>query len=136
MQLTIAIQVLYATSISLIKISICLFYNRIFPFHKLVIASWIIIGLTCAWTAAAILYDFLACRPVASFWESTTAKDSCVNNLAIPRVIIGALDVALDVAICILPLPYLWKLQIRLPYKIAIGCIFGVGIWYVTFRNS
>lgn len=127
-QILVPVICLYAISLSLIKISICLFYNRIFPFRKFQVASWITIALVLGWAVGSVVYAFMQCRPFAYFWNPDAPGGKCVANQVIPYVIIGATDVMIDIIIFILPLPMLWKLQVSPADKVALSCIFGAGI--------
>jgi hypothetical protein len=125
----IAVQCLYGIALGLIKTSICLFYNRIFDFRKFHIASRIVIAIVFAWTSAVIIYAFVTCRPLAFFWNPTIPGGSCISNPVIPYIILGALDVVVDIAILVLPLPMIWKLHVSLADKFALFGIFGAGVW-------
>ncbi|KAH7109827.1 hypothetical protein B0J11DRAFT_233625 [Dendryphion nanum] len=128
LQILVAVQCLYATSLCLIKVSICLFYNRIFAFRNFQITSWVAIALVICWAIGAILYAFLSCRPFHYTWDPTMIGGSCVKNKVIPYVIIGALDVVIDIFILVLPLPLLCRLRISMTDKVALIGIFGVGV--------
>lgn len=134
-----------------INLSILLFLYRIFhvrEFKLWVIGTGIVLllwGGTTVSTLALrkslmvksiaykhVLQTMLAifsCHPIRQFWEIETPNRKCVPELPfflglqIPNVVI-------DLVIIILPLPYLWKLQISLPQRIAISGIFILGgLW-------
>ncbi|KAF2120041.1 hypothetical protein BDV96DRAFT_317780 [Lophiotrema nucula] len=128
LKILVACQCLYAVSLALIKVSICIFYNRIFQFRSFRIASWSIIAGACAWAVGAILYAFLVCRPLSYFWDPAVTNGTCVGDTVKPYIIVGALDVAIDTAMVILPLPMIWRLRVSMADKVALFCIFGAGI--------
>lgn len=134
-KILIAEQCLYAVALGAIKISICVFYNRIFDVRSFYIASWTTIAVIITWALAAILYAVLACRPLALFWDPAV-RGTCVPNKVAPLIVIGALEVVVDIAILILPLPLLWKLRVSLADKFALCCIFGAGISYVLIDHA
>ncbi|KAF2011127.1 hypothetical protein BU24DRAFT_466858 [Aaosphaeria arxii CBS 175.79] len=128
LKLLISIQCLFAASVASIKISICLFYNRIFPSKQFRIASWITIGLASAWAIGYITFVLVSCRPLAYFWNPNIAGGTCVKDRTTPFMVIGALDALVDIVILILPLHMLYKLNVRIPDKVALIIIFGTGI--------
>ncbi|KAF2787628.1 hypothetical protein K505DRAFT_367182 [Melanomma pulvis-pyrius CBS 109.77] len=128
LKLLIAVQCLYAISLGLVKVSICLFYNRIFDFRSFHIASWTIIAVVISWISAVIVYAFVTCRPLAFFWDPTIQGGSCVSHPVIPYIVLGVLDVVVDIFILALPLPLLCKLRVSPGDKVALFCIFGAGI--------
>ncbi|KAF2715674.1 hypothetical protein K504DRAFT_497544 [Pleomassaria siparia CBS 279.74] len=133
LKLLLAVQCLYSAAVGLINISICLFYNRIFAFRSFQIASWTVIIVVLVWATALILCTFFLCRPLAFYWNRAIPGGSCVSHPVMPYIVLGALDVALDITILVLPLPSLWKLRIRLAQKgvsdkIAVAAVFGAGI--------
>ncbi|KAF2194601.1 hypothetical protein K469DRAFT_546374, partial [Zopfia rhizophila CBS 207.26] len=127
-QLLVAVQCLYGTSVGLIKVSICLFYNRIFPFRWFLIASWTVIGSIVGWSVAIVMTAFVACQPLAYFWDTTIPGGKCIPNQTAPYIAMGAIDVVIDIIMLALPLPLIWKLHVSLADKVAIFCTFGAGI--------
>ncbi|KAF2735643.1 hypothetical protein EJ04DRAFT_563154 [Polyplosphaeria fusca] len=128
LKILIPVQCLYGASLALIKISICVFYNRIFDSRRFHIASWTVIILVLAWASGAILHALLECRPLAFAWNSGIDGGHCASDRIKPWVVIGALDVVIDFMILCLPLPMLWNLRVSLADRIALFCIFGAGI--------
>jgi hypothetical protein len=122
------LQCLYAASLALIKISICIFYNRLFDTRKFHIASWAVIVLVLAWALGAILFALLECQPLQLAWDPAMEGGHCVPDKIKPWIVIGALDVFMDAIMLCLPLPVLWKLRVSLADKIALICIFGAGV--------
>lgn len=49
---------------------------------------------------------------------------------------IGVINLLLDVAIIVLPMPALYKLQIDLGKRISLIAIFALGFWYVNSPSS
>ncbi|KAF1994567.1 hypothetical protein P154DRAFT_624650 [Amniculicola lignicola CBS 123094] len=133
LKILIAVQCLYAAALGLIKVSICLFYNRIFPFRSFHVASWCMVGIIIAWACAAVLYALLSCQPLAMFWNPRIRGGYCVPDQVTAWVVIGAIDVVIDIIMLGLPLPLLWNLNVSLPDKIALTCIFGAGISTMVF---
>jgi hypothetical protein len=115
-------------TLSLIKISICLFYNRIFPFRYSQIASWAIIAFTVAWTVGAFIFASASCRPLKAVWDPQALPHACLTSTVPLTILFGVVDILIDVAILLLPMPLLYKLRVSLIEKIGLFCIFGGGI--------
>jgi hypothetical protein len=80
------------------------------------------------WTIAMLIFVLAACRPIAYFWDTTIVGGHCVGDKTSPSAIIGAVNIFVDIGLLLLPIPLLWNLQVSLPDKIALFCIFGAGI--------
>lgn len=125
----IPIQLLWAISLSFCKISILLLYTRIFTMRFMVIVAWATAALITCFALSTILSCLLICRPLALNWDPTL-EGTCGDQL-LSYTITGSFNLATDVIVLILPLPYLWKLQMKLYKKIILSCTFSLGIWSV-----
>lgn len=127
-QVLVAMQVFYATTLGLIKISICLFLARIFSAaNHFRLWSYAVIAFITAWSTMVILTAFVLCQPVAFNWDNTIPGGKCANQPA-AFLAIGILDLMVDLMVLVLPLPMIWNLQLPLTNKIALFAIFGVGV--------
>ncbi|KAG8528432.1 uncharacterized protein KY384_007350 [Bacidia gigantensis] len=129
---TIAYQVLYAVCITLIKISILLFYHRIFGVSRSFrLANWIVLGLVCAWCVATSLVNIFQCIPIKAAWERTIHDSSCINNNA---SLLGTAitNVLLDFAILVLPITPIWNLALTVRQKLTLTAIFLLGGFIVA----
>lgn len=125
-------QLLYGAILSLIKISICLFYIRIFFVRPFRIATWIVIGFISCWGVMVFLTGLLMCTPIAFNWDQTIPGGKCADQRA-TFMAVGVLDLVTDLCVFVLPLPMIWKLQVSIGNKISLFGIFGLGIMYVFF---
>ena len=88
----------------------------------------IIIGLVvAAWFIMFILTQFFTCIPLAFFWNKTIPHGHCVNSNMLAYYGTSPPDIATNLAILILPIPYLWNLQMAKSRKWAITGIFILG---------
>lgn len=72
---------------------------------------------------------FLICRPFAKNWEPLlpgTCGSSRASFLAD-----GAINIIIDLAMVILPMPMVWQLQMSHQRKISLTIVFALGILYV-----
>ncbi|KGO72188.1 hypothetical protein PEX1_023480 [Penicillium expansum] len=71
-------------------------------------------------------------KQVAKQWD-TSIKGNCIN--AIPFYFaLGGTSIVLDLVIIALPLPVLWKLQLRLKQKALLVCLFALGFFVTVIQ--
>ncbi|KAL8652546.1 MAG: hypothetical protein Q9210_002615 [Variospora velana] len=114
-----------------LKFSILIFYHRIFPFRKFTISCVVIGVAVAAWFIAFIVASFLTCRPLEYFWDKSIPGGQCVNVLHVTYYITSPPDILTNFAILVLPLPWLWNLQMQLRRKLGIVCILALGSFAV-----
>ncbi|KAJ0166102.1 hypothetical protein CTA2_8648 [Colletotrichum tanaceti] len=126
------VQTLFAICLGFIKIGITLMLQRIFFVRTFKIAAWITTGLCVCWMFFTILIGIFICQPVAMNWDPTTPGGTCGNqNAAFAAV--GFFDLVTDLIILVLPIPMVYKLQLRWPHKVALYVIFGAGALTMIF---
>lgn len=123
----IAIQILWACSLTLVKASILFFYLRIFDVPSFRLASKLTAGFIICWALAVILCGFLMCRPFAYSWNQTIPNGTCGNQI-LSYIITGALNLVTDIIVLLLPMPHLWKLHLPLARRLVLMATFMVGI--------
>lgn len=104
----------YQLTSGFVKIGILAFYLRIFPNDIFKRVAWALIVLSATWAIAFTFVWAFSCIPVSYSWTrwNTTATGKCVN---IPFVVLfqAALNLTLEVAIFLLPIPVLLKLRMN-----------------------
>ena len=118
-------EISWALSLMIIKISILLFYIRIFAVPSFRLAAQIVMGIVVLWALAVILQSFLLCRPVSYNWN-TQQPGTCGNRVA-SYVGCGSSNIITDAFVLCLPLPMVWNLQVPRANKVALSTIFGLG---------
>jgi hypothetical protein len=124
-----AVSFVYDTAISLVKFSALFFYARVFsvtdkPFRY---CLWGAMGLTAAWLFGICMMTLFTCVPVEKAWVPTV-PGTCIPTdttwlaSAIPSAFI-------DFIILLLPMPMLWKLQMKRSQKILLTGVFACGYW-------
>ncbi|KAI5859277.1 hypothetical protein GGS23DRAFT_586416 [Durotheca rogersii] len=121
-------QLLGTVGLWVIKLSVLLFFRRIFSVRSFRVINDVFIGITVAWGIAFTFTVALQCTPVSTLWEKFEIEygDSCITvqpfyfSLAIS-------DLILDVVIFILPVPHLWQLQLPWREKVGVAGIFLLG---------
>ncbi len=122
---------LYLGSLTMIRVSILCFYLRIFPQRTFRTFIYAIIGGNIAYGAALILVSIFQCIPVHAAWTGWdgTVQARCVD-INVAGWASGAINIAFDVVVLLLPLPGLTKLVMPWERKIHILLIFCLGALY------
>jgi hypothetical protein len=120
----------YGIVMGLIKSSIMTFYLRIFgsdgSFRR---SIWVVMTIVWLWVASEVLGTFLMCRPINYNWDFTV-KGTCGNRNA-GFVAAAALNTATDIMVLVLPMPFIWKLQLSTARKLSLIFLFSFGLLYV-----
>lgn len=74
-----------------------------------------------------ILGALLQCQPIAYNWDQTIVGGHCGNQV-LSYEITGTLNVVLDLATLLLPMPYLATLEMSLSKKLILIATFAVGL--------
>ncbi|KAI4202070.1 MAG: hypothetical protein LQ350_002859 [Teloschistes chrysophthalmus] len=121
-----ATQILFGCSITATKLSILFFYHRLFPSRTFFMVS-IITGIaTILWWIGLMLTAFLHCRPLAYYWDRTIPNGHCVDDLLIGYAI-TSVNIVTDLIVLILPIPWLWGMNMAVPKRMAVVGLFVLG---------
>ncbi|KAL4784110.1 hypothetical protein BJX76DRAFT_357312 [Aspergillus varians] len=124
----IAIQILWAVGNSCVKLSLLSFYCRVFSFPYFLLMAKATATFILLWALAVILGGFLLCQPFAYTWDQTIPGGHCGNQV-LSYQITGALNMATDLMVLTMPMPYLWKLEMRLSQKLPLIAVFAIGLF-------
>ncbi|CAI7641208.1 unnamed protein product [Penicillium discolor] len=136
----------YVLTTPLVKISILLFYRRIFG---MTYPIWFCMFLSVGYFFSGWITFLSYCRPVSYYWTQfeDPSGGKCVFNVYPFFITQAAVNMVTDVLILVVPIPILWNLQMKRAQKILLSGIFLVGgivciaslirIYYLTFlKNS
>ncbi|KAK0628088.1 hypothetical protein DIS24_g10834 [Lasiodiplodia hormozganensis] len=123
---------LYLSALPLLKVSILLFYLRIFPEKGFRRVVFVVIGLCVGYAIAFVLVSIFQCRPIKYAWlQWDDEHEGTCNNINAQGWSSAALNVILDLIVIILPMPQLWQLQLNKRKKFLLLLMFSVG-FFVT----
>ncbi|KAK9778379.1 hypothetical protein SCAR479_04781 [Seiridium cardinale] len=129
-------EMLYITSLALTKVSILFFYLKVFPKRSFRIGVYILIALNICYALGYDLVLIFQCSPISGAWLSWDgeyeAKCVSINILGWSA---AAINIALDLATIVLPLPELFQLSMSWKKKIQILLMFMVG-FFVTIVSA
>ncbi|KAL8942966.1 MAG: hypothetical protein Q9211_001167 [Gyalolechia sp. 1 TL-2023] len=127
--------VIYLVATICAKLSILLLYKRLFgvstPFRY--VCHTLMAVVISYGTAVALAYIF-QCRPVYAGWD-WFYPGNCVSLHAI-AVATGALNIATDFAIVVVPIPLVLRLQLKPAKLVSVLAIFSTGILCVPFNSG
>ncbi|KAH8662479.1 cfem domain-containing protein [Xylariales sp. PMI_506] len=123
-------ELLYITALALTKISILFFYLKVFPKRSFRICTYTLIGLNICYGLGYDLILIFQCHPIQGAWlrwdgeyEATCVS---INTLGWSA---AAINIFLDLATIILPLPELFRLSMSWKKKAQIILMFAVGLF-------
>lgn len=135
-------QVLYACAIAFTKVAIIASYLRFIQDRKFCIAMYvtgIVIGglwVTGKWEYGACIKHLLIragvfvtvfqCRPVSGAWDFMIRNRKCINFVDYLYAS-SSISVTTDIILCVLPWPYLWKLNMPKKQRVVLCLLFGGG---------
>lgn len=134
-QLQTAMELLYMTGVTFPKVCILLLYLRIFADRKVRIATWAVMAIVVSnFVFTGMITTFVVCQPFAFKWDKTIPGGHCADIMAL-YTYIGVPNIVTDVAIAILPLSTLWKLQMNKKRKFGLFVTFMAGSLYVNYPH-
>ncbi|MCJ1459191.1 hypothetical protein MMC28_009568 [Mycoblastus sanguinarius] len=120
------LQLFWNTTLPAIKISILLFYRRLYPVRSLHITSSIIGAIVVAWYIAIQVTAIVQCLPIRYYWQRT-GQGYCIHLIRF-NIALASINLVTDVAVLILPIPAIWRLQLPKSKKIGLSAVFLAGL--------
>ncbi|OHE92445.1 CFEM domain-containing protein [Colletotrichum orchidophilum] len=123
-------QLLYTTNLMLIKCSILFIFLRIFPGEKIRVVLWATQAFSLALGVAYILLGVFQCQPIDLVWKQWSREypGHCVPLITI-GLSHGAINIALDVWMLLLPVTQVMALNMKRQKKWAVLFMFSLGLF-------
>lgn len=131
-------EVQYFIDLTLMKLSLLLFYLRIFPSTTVRRLLWATVVFDVLFGLAFVMAALLQCRPISYFWTNWDGEHQglCMNVNAVGWAN-AAVSIFLDFWMLALPLSQLTVLRLHWKKKVGVVLMFVVGTLYVnTFPYS
>ncbi|GKZ26523.1 hypothetical protein AbraIFM66951_002759 [Aspergillus brasiliensis] len=125
-QTFIGTDVLAAAGLALAKLSVLLFYRRIFAINRAFsIATWILGAIVVGWFISTACGLIFASHPVVGEWQPWVAH----SHIAYKPfwITYGVLNLVLDIVILALPQLLVWKLNLSKARKRQLSLVFLLG---------
>ncbi|KAI9656617.1 MAG: hypothetical protein M1821_004824 [Bathelium mastoideum] len=120
------VNLVYNTGLSCVKLSVVLFYFRVFRQIGLYrYAFWTAAFLVVAWCIGNNFLSIFVCFPVQSYWTGTPHRYCITNGDGFLEATIS--NVIIDFIILLLPMPICWRLHLTTKRKIALVGAFICG---------
>ena len=128
-KIVFAIQFLYLASISSAKISLLLFYKRVFPSDRFRYVVMVTIGLSGMWFIAFFFAQLFEIWPISGNWNwSPNGTYAWIINEESMNMWLCGTDVLADIFLLLLPVPMIASLTMSGKDKIAFLGIFSLGL--------
>lgn len=128
-QLIYVYLIAYFPATGFTKLCFLFFFLRIFPVRRVERMIHVLIGCTAIYIVVFMTTMIFACKPISAMWTAWTKESTpsyCIDQKAF--IYAGAgINIALDLAVCIIPIPELWKLNLTTRKKAFLVAIFSVG---------
>lgn len=124
----------YSCAIPAIKMSVIMFYHRIFSIFRFNLLLYACSFLVIGWFIGVMVVNLVQCHPTPYFWEQYGSKDvkgSCIDVEAY-FMGNGIAEAITDFIILCAPFYHVWKLHMPTPQKLAVAGIFSLGLLYVS----
>lgn len=125
-------ELIYLAALPMTKISILLFYLRIFPRRFFRNIAWVLIAINIAYLIAFNIISVYQCSPLEGAWRAWdgSVKAHC-RDINAQSWSAAILNIVLDLAMIILPLPELSKIRLSVAKKFQVLLMFSLGFLYV-----
>jgi large subunit ribosomal protein L36e len=127
-QLAYASQIVYGPLIFITKLSILLFYLRVFApaaKSKTLLSIRILIWGNSLFYLAGTLLKIFQCTPISKVWDRDI-QGRCLQ-IEIPILIASAINAVSDFSILLLPLVCVWRLRMKTARKLGVSAMFLAG---------
>ena len=126
MQGFLALEILdFPLTVTPAKISLLLFYVRIFCVSKFRVCAYLVGSFVLALGITVFFEAFFQCSPISYIWDKSITG-VCVNQPTFYRLV-SLLNVLTGILILVLPMPLVWRLHVPRGQKIALTGVFLLG---------
>lgn len=125
----------YLVSLLGYKAAILLLYLRLFSINSIFkYLTWATFFLVFGYLFSNFLTQIFGCSPSAKYWNPELGGH-CINY-AVAGHVYGAMNLASDFLVFILPLPMIWQMNLSLKEKVGVSVIFMAGALYVAKNTA
>ncbi|KAI6779238.1 uncharacterized protein J7T54_007765 [Emericellopsis cladophorae] len=132
-QWLVVAEILYAFNLGWTKLSLLLMYYRIFRFPYFKRMAWIVGVFVMAWVVCITFLFVFICVPVEKLWYPEL-PGHCINQVG--TWIANAIStIFTDLVILLMPIPQVWRLNLKMREKLGLTAAFGLGS-FVVFASA
>ncbi|KAI0521463.1 hypothetical protein F5B22DRAFT_643627 [Xylaria bambusicola] len=135
-KINIAIQLIWASANTCVKISILSLYTALFPGRKFARICYTVAAFSIAFWISVVLEGFVLCTPVQFNWDRTVPNGVCARQ-DIAYLLAGIMNLLIDAIVVSLPVNLLLGLKMPLQKKLGVIAMFSLGmiICIITLRR-
>ncbi|KAL1870722.1 hypothetical protein Daus18300_005042 [Diaporthe australafricana] len=126
---TFAAAWIYPAMTAAIRVSVILFYRRIFArgnkFYSLFISSMLV--LQAAYVVVFEITPGFSCRPIWDGWDPILRLTSCNSFYIYQTEALYSVSLVFDVVLLVFPIYAVWKLQMPLKKRLGVAVILALG---------
>ncbi|RAK99528.1 uncharacterized protein BO80DRAFT_426515 [Aspergillus ibericus CBS 121593] len=124
-ELLYVFQIFYVLGPASVKLSLLFLYRRVFERSKFLRLVYGMMGLIVVFGIVVTFMAIFNCTPISAFW---TSKGKCFDFkfFALGYAVV---NIVTDLAIWLMPIPIVWKIQMPIQQKIALSFIFALGLF-------
>lgn len=106
--------------------SVLFLFTSLIPVPRMILPAGTTMLLVVLSHVGYIITQFTICRPFSRLWDNL--EPGVCGNVAIFYSIVGMTDSVANVIILILPMPFVYILDIKWTKKLALASILGIGL--------
>ncbi|MCJ1267984.1 hypothetical protein MMC22_007870 [Lobaria immixta] len=123
----IPVMIMYGLTITAVKLSILLLYQRVFDTVNFKRAILVVGFLCITWLCGNVFTEIFLCSPMSAAWDPILIFSNHCRDLQAFLVGITASNLLLDLIILCMPLPKVWNLNLSNYKKLEVSGIFLLG---------
>lgn len=107
--------------------TILMFYRRIFGMTRM---NWVGMSLAIVWTLGSLIALLVCPSPVSYFWTESGDPESGSYRYSFYNYYMGngASNIVSDALILLVPIPTVWRLQMRVSQKLLVSSLLFLGL--------
>lgn len=115
----------YKVVVALNKVTLVLFYKRIFVSQSFNIAAHLVMGIVVTYGIAGVVATIFQCIPIAGSWDKSIDA-RCINSDSF-WIAYAVLNILTDVMVLALPVPSIMGLHIKRRDRVMLCLLFLMG---------
>lgn len=123
----LAFPIIWNITICFSKLSVLFMYVTVIPVRRMIIACRVVGLFIVLWNTGGVLGALLLCRPISLNWDKSGAVEGSCGDNRLFYIWLGIINVIAEAVILLLPLPFLYNLQMKLFKKLVVIGLFSVG---------
>lgn len=121
----------WASSTACCKVAIILFLRRVVGFTRSINTTLVVVAaVSVLWALAAILFSTFVCTPISFYWDKSSHDGHCMSKdqYLLGNIVFAVMNMLGDITILVIPMPTLWKSQMRNKQKIAMTGVLSLSL--------